>query len=460
MLTDAKKVKKAKRLDQVNIFDIPMDKLSLYAGLDARLTYELYRKSMYELHQESMTKIFHDIEMPFLFVLMEMEEAGFFIDGTVLGELNVDFANQRDSAKGTFLSISDGVNPDSNPQVAKYLFETLKYKPSKKTESGAPSVDVMSLTRLLPKDKNGAVAALLAYRKYEKLLGTYIEPINERTQGGQLRLRGEFNQTGTVTGRLSSSNPNLQNIPARGDSGSRVRSLFSAPKGYSFLDADYSQLELRICAHYSQDPNLVKTFIEGGDPHQLTADLCGVDRSTGKTLNFGVLYGSGPKTMADTVEKSGKPRPTEETTKKWLQAFDKAYPTIVYMKQMQIMQAREQGYVETIGRRKRRLPDINNRDQSLRARAERQTSNSVIQGSAADIIKYAMLSIFPYMGDYDAKMTAQVHDELCFEVPEEAAPEFSEFVSNRMIGVGEYFDMLVPLEASPGIGKNWDEAKH
>jgi DNA polymerase-1 len=269
----------------------------------------------------------------------------------------------------------------------------------------------------------------------------------------------------TVTGRISSNNPNLMNIPAQGETGAQVREFFSVPPGYSFLDIDYSQLELRILAHYTKDKNMLKVFAENSDPHQMTIDLMTsagftISRREAKAINFGWAYGIGPRGLCDQIEKASGERPNESDAKRWLMGFEKAYPSAPIWRWKVIDYARELGYVKTIAGRKRRLPELKSPDESLRKTAERQAVNSIIQGSAADIIKWAMLQIHAIQKDYGAKMLAQVHDELAWEVPEAAAQEFGQKAARLMEDGGIFFNLRSKLIAEPGIGANWADAKH
>jgi len=454
------------KLDDVTVLDVPLDYAAEYSGKDTRMTYDLYQLTLHELHREGMTDIFWNTKMPFVQLLTDMEETGVWIDQPLLRDMEIEFTQIRDDALCRFLEISGGVSPTSNPQLAKYFYQDLGYEVTLTTSTGNPSVDMLALTRLKAQDKTGAVEALLTYRKYEKLLGTYIDSWKAKLVDG--RLYGSFNQLGDSnddsdrlprTGRLSSSSPNLQNIPSRGDTGARIRELIAAPEGKVLLDCDYDQLELRIGAHYTKDDNLIRVFHEGGDPHQLTADLCGVPRHIGKVANFLIFYGGGPRKMADTIEKTGKPRPDIKETTAWLEAFGSAYPRIISWKQRVVEYARELGYVKTIGGRKRRLPDLKSPDKSLRGAAERQSCNAVIQGSAADIIEWAMLQMYPLLQQAGARLSAQVHDELLIETPIEVVDELGPEVARLMAAGGEHFNLRVPLATSPHHGKNWTEAK-
>lgn len=782
---------KRRKLAEVTIYDIPLSKLVPYAARDTRLTFDLWQVLKPELTSEGMRDIFFGTEMPFLYVLLDMEENGIYIDQQQVSALEKEVRERLRQAQQRWNEITGGVNANSNKDLPIYLFETLKLPVQGKTEGGKPSTDALTLMRLAAKDKSGAVAALREIRECEKILGTYIENFQTKINADG-RMRTNFNQDGAATGRLSSSgNINLQNIPSRSDLGKRIRDAFAAQDDdHVILVADYSQLELRLVAHFSQEPKMIEAFQNGDDPHQITADLMGVSRSIGKTLNFGcvpmdataltpygwkgyddlnvgstvmgynpeteqmewtkvvdiakyenapvvrmqvgkgfdvrvtpnhrwytqrrrhladgsrpyvgeftetwdlttehklvlsayantpttldvtpneaaviawlhtdgsiergtytgapaqaggkkvafegrilqkkvggrrqieeiladveystytdkktgvihyminpaylrdlwqraqldqlgiegfvalldteqrrsfmvaaylaegftkgeiwnrggmrmaqnegetldalrlgaflegyyvrqydrpqytgnnnahlaltkpqvtcqemvvtedgyedvwciktefgtwvmrqgnqimvtgnTVYGQGPKTMCDTIEQSGKERPKESDAKEWLKKYEKTYPTLTRWKWAQVEYARENGYVTTLMGRKRRLADINSFDNSLRSRDERRSYNAPIQGSAADVAEIAMVDIHQYLGWYDARMLAQVHDELVFEVPKGAAEEFGKIVQEKMEGVGERFGLRVGLEASPGTGRSWAKAK-
>jgi len=473
-----------KRLSDVTIFDIPLDTLAEYGARDPRLTYDLWEVTEYELAKEGMTSLFWESEMPFVQVLLDMEESGFYIDQPLLKELGQELADVRDQAKATWEKLSGGVNPNSPMQLEKYLFGDKRYpikyatktKGARRGETDHFSTDAMALYRLLPLDKNGEIAALLTFRKYDKLIGTYITAFEEFLWDGYLY--GRFNRTSTVTGRLASSSPNMQNIPARSALGHRIRTLFSSPPGQSFVSVDQSQFELRLLAHYSKDARMTQVFAENGDPHQMTADLISglgfnITRKHAKSVNFGWAYGMGPKALQDNIEKAAydnmsveeikqagmSVRPALADTKVWMAGFGKAYPDAETWKLRVIQYARELGYVKTIGGRKRRLPQITSYDNSLRSQAERQAVNSIIQGGVADIMQWSMIEIAKFQDAYGARLLAQVHDELNWNVPEQAAQEFGERASKVMTDAGERFGLRIKLIAEPGIGNNWGDAK-
>lgn len=446
---------------EITALDMPPQEFGRYAALDARLTFDLWQKMKYYLKEEEVEEIFWGLEMPFIFVLYQMEKSGLGIDKEQLYVLEKKYTQEMKTCEEKLQGMAgEDFNPNSTQQLADYLYEQRGFKPTIHTATGAPSTNVLSLQRLEPEDDSGFVTAVLEYRKYSKLLSTYIQPFIELVEiqdTDEPRIYGSYNQTGTVTGRLSSSNPNLQNIPGHGETGDDLRKLFIAKEGYMIVNCDYSQLELRILAHYSQDENYIELFKEGGDPHQQTADLVGVERSIGKTLNFAWAYGAGPRKLCDTIEKSGYPRPSQGDAREWIDGFEQARPALVQWKENVIKWAKKLGYVRTIAKRKRHLEGINSYDGASRGRAERQAVNSIIQGSAADIINYASVILYDlFKGNhFDAKIIGQVHDELLIEVREDQAERVAKRTKEIMENAGQVFEMRVPLEADPGVAKSW-----
>lgn len=462
LLREGKRLTGKAKLEQVNINDIPLEKLAAYAARDARLTLDLRDPLAADLHQEGMTDIFWNTEMPFVNVLVDMEGAGFFIDRDMIATLEAEFIEARETARLRWLEITQGVSISSTQQIAAYLFQTRGFEPTLLTPAGKPAVNVMALNRLKAEDTSGAIEALLTYRKHEKLIGTYVINLRERMYGD--RIYTNFNRTGTETGRLSSSgNMNFQNIPNHGELGKKIRYLFAESPGYTFLSSDYSQLELRILAHYTKDPTMMGVFASGGDPHQMTVDMLGklgfvLERVHAKRVNFGYAYSMGPRGLCDTLEKDTGIRPKESDAKLWLRGFAQAYPVMEDWKRRVIRYAHELGYVKTIGGRKRRLPELNSRNESERAGAERSAVNAIIQGSAADITQYAMLQIYPLLQQFDARILAQVHDEINFRVPEDCVEAFSPLVQQAMEGATEHFGLRTALVAKPSAAKTWAEA--
>lgn len=475
ILKAMKKPLGVKKMDDVSIHDIPLEIIGPYAAGDTRLTYMLGQVSKHELAKEGMTDIYWDIEMPFMYVLLDMEQRGMYLDPVQMSRLQAEYEQAQEDAKQRWLKITGGVSPTSTKQVSKYLYETMGYPVQKYTSSKNrknkdaepnPSVDITALRRLLYGgfDNSGAIQALIDFRKYDKLLGTYLLSWQEMMFNG--RLYGSFNQTGTVTWRLSASDPNLQNVPGKGEEGEALRSLFSVedPDNDEVLVDDYSQIELRLLAHYSRDPNLLQVFETGGDPHQMTADLINsagfhITRKNAKTVNFGWAYGVGPRGLADQIEQADNPRPSEKETRAWLDGFAKAYPTAVAWKAKVLQYCRDLGYVKTLDGHKRHLPDIKSYDRALAGAAERQAVNSIIQGSAASVLKRAMIRINRFLPFYDAKWDAQVHDEIVLDGPKKAMPELKMAVEREMLEAGASFNLRVKLEAQANSGPNWYAAK-
>lgn len=446
-----------RRMDQVSIFDIPNEVIGEYAAKDARLTYDLWVKTEGELKNEGMLDFFHEIEMPFTKMLGEMEEVGMRLDLAEVDVLLKEFSKIIEEARKEWVELVGDVNPNSNQQLQKLFYEDLGFKSTRSTDSGAPSVDVIAIQRINHKDKTGTAACLLKLRKYEKLVGTYLKSFLNKEFNG--RLHCGLNHSGTVTGRISSSKPNLQNVPARGDLGARMRKLFIAAAGYDLVVIDYSQIELRLLAHFSQDPILLQVFLDDGDPHQLTADRIGVARYVGKTLNFSWVYGAGPGKLADTLEKEGYPRPKLSDTRAWLEGFSDAYPVMAAWKRSALRYARQQGGVTTIWGRKRRLPDLRSGNNKIRGGAERQAINTIIQGSAGDVMKYSMLEIGKACPWFGARTLNQVHDEIVWEAPIDVSAEFAAFARDKMESIESVFNLRVPIKADGGPGPNWKEAK-
>lgn len=459
------------KIKDVTIHMIPLNRLAPYAARDTRLTLDLVPVSIKELKDEEMWDIFVDNEMPMMHVLLEMEERGWALDQKLLEEMIVKYHNLVEDNYNKVVSL--GIqNPNSNQQIADYLYGHLGLTPRKYTDSGDPSTDILALQRLMQYTPEGEldlddpatkdIDSILTYRKATKLLGTYLEPFRDQQHNG--RIHTSYNATsgrdayGTVTSRLTSSNPNLQNVPGMG-MGAEIRYLFIASEGMGMVVIDYSQLELRILAHYSRDPNLLRAFVEGLDPHQMTADRIGIKRKFAKNVNFGWAYGVGGRTLADIIEKAGNPRPNERQASEWLKGFGKAYPTAEKWKWDVIRWARKLGYVKTIDGHKRRLPDLHSKVKGDRARAERQAPNAVIQGSAAGIMRYVMLRDETLNAKYGSYMLGQVHDELAWECPLEVIEEMANESQALMESVEDVFQFRVPIIAEPGIGNSWAEAK-
>lgn len=453
------------KFSDVTIDMIPIEELGFYGAKDPRFTWDLWPIFEPLLEAEGQLEATWEWEMPFVEVLRHMEESGMGIDLEEIRALGKDLELEMKEGLDKWDKISDGRNPRSNPQKQEWFFEIKKYEPIERTASGAPRCDKLFLQRIARKGDEAA-KALLQYGAADKLHGTYVTSFLEKHVNG--RLYGSYNPTGTVTGRISSSNPNLQNVPLHTLLGARVRRAFIAGPGKILLVVDYSQMELRILAHFSQDPDLIRIFVEGLDPHQYTADLVGIDRHLGKTLNFLMIYGGGWMKLCNEVEKWGYPRPAASDAKQWINAYyNKAYKGVMPWKNRIIRWAAERGYMIIPDGRKRRLPDLKSSDGDLRARAERQAVNFMIQGMAGLMIKKAMVRIHGGMSWFDPRirMLSQVHDELIFELPfttpreMDVADSFSNYVQGAMEELGPEYNFRVPIVADPKLDRSWEGAK-
>ena len=457
-----------KRMDEVTIYDMDLQLLGEYGALDPWLCLQLWPELHWDLVQESQDKLFFDTEMPFVFLLQQMEETGFYVYTDELLELKDQWEKEHallleqwyelTRTKGEDSPYPDGRNPNSNPQLAEWFYDILGLPVSFRTAKDAPSTKALAILRLSHIDETGSADILKQYRKLDKLLGTYVNSFLEKMYNGYLY--GSYNHTGTVTGRLSSNDPNLQNIPAHGALGGQVRKTIGAPPGHQYLMVDYSQMELRLAAHYAQVEALLAVFNDpDGDPHQTTADLVGVARYIAKNLNFAWFYGAGPRKLCDMIEEKGYPRPDFADAKQWFWQFGEAYPELKDWKFAVLRAGRDLGYVHTLTKRRRHLPELSSFSERDRGRAERQAVNSIIQGTAGDLIKWAMLELGQIQGEYGARMNSQVHDELGFIVPNDAAEEFSLIVKQKMMDVREVFGITVPIVAEPVLGQTWGDTK-
>ena len=436
----------------------PLDYLlSVYDCTDVS---QLRHRFEEELRREGLWSLFADIEMPLMPVLAEMEEAGVMIDTAGLAETSRLFTRQMHGLEQEIHQLAGlDFNISSPKQVGEVLFDTLRLDPkAKKTRKGqyVTSEEVLESLR----QKHPIVGKILDYRGLKKLLGTYIDAlpalINPRTG----HIHTSFNQTVTATGRLSSSNPNLQNIPVRDAQGKEVRKAFIPYPGQLFFSADYSQIELRIMAHLSQDPNLIEAFLEGDDIHAATAakifkkpiaQVTPDERRRAKTANFGIIYGISAFGLA---ERMGVSR---SEAKRLIDDYFETYPGVKAYMERSIETAREQGSARTIFGRRCPLPDINSANSVVRGYAERNAINAPIQGSAADIIKIAMVRVARRMKQehIQSKMILQVHDELNFSVLPEEKDKLEHLVIEEMQGAAS---LRVPLIADSGWGTNWLEA--
>ena len=413
-----------------------------------------------QLKEEGLWTLFCEIEMPLMPVLAEMEEAGVMIDTEGLKETSRLFTQQMLELEAEIHSLAGTeFNISSPKQVGEVLFERLALDPkAKKTKKGQYVTNEEVLEAL--QRKHPVVGKILDYRGVKKLLSTYIDALPQLINPQTGHIHTSFNQTVTATGRLSSSNPNLQNIPVRDAQGKEVRKAFIPYPGQLFFSADYSQIELRIMAHLSQDANLIEAFVQGNDIHAATAakifkkpleEVTSDERRKAKTANFGIIYGISAFGLA---ERMGVSR-TE--AKQLIDGYFETYPGVKNYMDKSIEMARNKGYTETIFGRRCQLPDINSGNAVVRAYAERNAINAPIQGSAADIIKIAMIRIGRRMKQeaFQSKMMLQVHDELNFSVVPEEKERLQSLVIEEMQAAAQ---LRVPLIADCGWGTNWLEA--
>lgn len=446
--------------NQKNMRDLDPIHIYRYACEDADVTLKLKNVLEKELKQNDAESLFHDIEMPLVPVLAYMERNGVRIDTEALKETSRHFTARMQQIEEEVHRLA-GVefNIASPKQVGEVLFDRLKIvdKP-KKTKTGQYVTSEEVLESL--KGKHEIVAKILEHRGLKKLLGTYIDALPQLINPQTGHIHTSFNQTVTATGRLSSSNPNLQNIPIRNEDGKEIRKAFIPDEGCEFFSADYSQIELRIMAHLSEDPHMIEAFRENQDIHAATAakiykekleDVTREQRSKAKTANFGIIYGISVFGLAERLNIDRK------EAKELIDGYFENYPHVKEYMDKSIQEAREKGYIETIFRRRRYLPDINSRNAVVRGYAERNAINAPIQGSAADIIKVAMVRIYRRFREEGirSKMILQVHDELNFSVLPEEKEKVQQIVISEMESA---YKMKVPLQADCGWGKNWLEA--
>ena len=450
----------SKGKNQGNMRDLSPEAVCNYACEDADITLQLKEVLEKELKENGADRLFYDIEMPLVPVLAYMERNGVCVDTEALKETSRHFtARMKQIEEEVHQMAGMEFNISSPKQVGEVLFDKLKITDkAKKTKTGQYVTSEEVLESL--KNKHQIVEKILDYRGLKKLLSTYIDALPQLINPRTGKIHTSFNQTVTATGRLSSSNPNLQNIPIRNEDGKEIRKAFIPEEGCEFFSADYSQIELRIMAHLSGDKNMIEAFQEGDDIHASTASKVykiGLDevtreqRSKAKTANFGIIYGISVFGLA---ERMNVPR---SEAKELIEGYFKTYPQVKEYMDMSIAKARENGYIETIFGRKRFLPDISSHNAVVRGYAERNAINAPIQGSAADIIKVAMVNIYRRFKDecIRSKMILQVHDELNFSVLPEEKEKVQRIVIEEM---EKAYAMQVPLRADCGWGSNWLEA--
>lgn len=446
---------------QASMRTVPIEQIKEYAAEDADVTLRLKHYFAPLLKQEGLESLFFEMEMPLIYVLAEMEATGVKLDTNALKQSSEVLSQQLSTLEDSIYDLAgQSFNINSTKQVGEILFDKLKLdEKAKKTKTGGYSTSEEVLEKI--RGKHPIVDKLLEYRGIKKLLSTYIDALPALIHPGTGKIHTSFNQAVTATGRLSSTNPNLQNIPVRDELGREIRKAFIADDDDCiFFSADYSQIELRLMAHLSNDPHMVEAFCSGADIHAATAaKIYGIPveevtsdmRRKAKTANFGIIYGI---SVFGLSERLSIPR---AESKELIDGYFQTYPRIKEYMEESIRVAKEKGYVETLFKRKRFLPDINSHNAIVRGYAERNAINAPIQGSAADIIKLAMIRIHQrFEAEHlKSRMILQVHDELNFNVRKEEFDRVKDIVLDCMEHV---LQLRVPLIADCGEGKNWLEA--
>ena len=443
---------------QIGFEEVEVEKAIVYAAEDADITLRLAEKLEPMLAETGQEKLFHEVEMPLMEILADMEWAGVRIDPEFLGALSGELQGKLVHLEKEIFALAGGpFNIGSPKQLGEVLFERLHLARGKKTKTGW-STDVDVLTALSAEQP--IAARILDYRSLSKLKSTYTDSLPKLIHPGTGRIHTSFNQTVTATGRLSSSDPNLQNIPIRTEEGGRIREAFIPAEGNLLLSADYSQIELRVLAHMADETVLKESFAKGEDIHSRTAsEVFGVFpemvtpemRRQAKTINFGVIYGMGAFSLGKDLG-----IPTREA-QHFIDNYFARYPGIKGFMESKKEEARQKQYVTTLLGRRCAVPEINSQNGSIRSYAERNAINYPIQGSAADIIKVAMVAIHRRLAKegLGARMVIQVHDELVFDVPEKEVDPVTALVREEMEGA---LSLSVPLRVEIGVGKNWREA--
>ncbi|HNI66453.1 MAG TPA: DNA polymerase I [Nitrospira sp.] len=410
------------------------------------------------LREQGSLALFEDVEMPLVPVLVEIERNGFLLDVESLRSLSRELERELDQMVSTIHRLAGGeFNIGSPKQLATVLFENLGLKPLRKTKTGF-STDEDTLTQLA--GQHELPAHILNYRTLTKLKSTYVDALPQLVNPDTGRLHTSLNQTVAATGRLSSTDPNLQNIPVKGDYGLRIREAFIAPPGHHLLCADYSQVEPRILAHLSQDPRLLQVFEQGEDIHMATAmeifnlpagEVTREMRRAAKSVVFGIVYGISPFGLASNIGVS------QVEAKKYIETFFEKFAAVRALMDRNIDDGKTKGYTTTILGRRRPIPELQSGDPSQRGVGERMAVNSPIQGSAADLIKVAMINVHRRLRDElpACKMILQVHDELIFEVPDGMLEQAQHLVKEEMEATGTALKLSVPLKVDVGVGANW-----
>ncbi|HRP07156.1 MAG TPA: DNA polymerase I [Gemmatimonadales bacterium] len=446
---------------EIPFAEVAVDRAAAYCGADSATVLALREHFAADLEQGSLAKLLAELELPLVPVLADMEWIGIAIDTAHFARLSEELSRDLGALETTIRSVAgvEGLNLNSPLQLAEVLFDKLQLPVIRRTKTG-PSTDAAVL-EALAEQGHELPRLILQHRELQKLKSTYVDVLPAAVNGTTGRIHTSFNQVGAQTGRIASSDPNLQNIPIRTARGEEIRRGFVPRKGWKFVVADYSQIELRLMAHFSGDPAFVEAFRSGGDIHRQTAaiifgvdpaDVTGEMRSRAKTINFGTIYGQGPFALSNQL---GIP---QDEAKAFITDYFTRFAGVRAWLDAQVELAREQGYVETLLGRRRYIAEIHDRNFNLRSFAERTAQNTPLQGSAADLIKRAMIAVhqaLPAAG-LQSCMLLQVHDELVFESPVDEVERTSELVRAHMEGAAE---LKVPLVVDIGVGDNWRDAK-
>jgi DNA polymerase-1 len=443
-----------------SLFDVH-ESLVRRTGEAAAVTAKVVPMLRDRLMEQGSLSLFQEVEMPLVPVLADIERNGFLLDVEGLQGLSKELERDLDQMVGTIYRLAGGeFNVGSPKQLATVLFETLGLKPLRKTKTGY-STDEDTLTQLAAQHE--LPAQILNYRMLTKLKSTYVDALPQLVNPETKRLHTSLNQTVAATGRLSSTDPNLQNIPVKGDYGLRIREAFIAPTSHHLLCADYSQVEPRILAHLSQDPRLLQVFESGEDIHMATAmeifnlpagQVTREMRRAAKSVVFGIVYGISPFGLASNI---GVP---QADAKKYIETFFEKFAAVRALMDRNIEEGKTKGYTTTILGRRRPIPELQSGDPAQRGVGERMAVNSPIQGSAADLIKVAMINVHRRLQDElpHCKMILQVHDELIFEAPDQELEQAKQLVKQEMEATGAALGLSVPLKVDLGVGCNWRAA--
>ncbi len=443
--------------NQITFDQVPIDLATRYSAEDALYSLKLWKQLKPELEQEKLMQVFAEIDLPLVPVLVDMESAGSAIDVPWLNELSSRFEkNLAEIQEEIFKYSKEPLNLNSPKQIAELLFEELKLPTQSKTKTGY-STDASVLEALAPLHR--VPRLMLEYREISKLKGTYVDPLPLLIDPKTGKVHSSFHQTVTATGRLSSSDPNLQNIPARTERGQLIRKAFVPSPGNILISADYSQIELRILAHLSGDPALIASFRKGEDVHKRTAsELYGIgpdqvtdsQRQLAKAINFGLMYGKTAFGLAQELQIS------RTEAKSMIDRYFERYRGVKNFLDQQIITAKEQGFTETALGRKRKLPELASNNPAIRGIGERMAMNTPIQGTAADLMKIAMIKVHDQLEkrDLKAKMIIQVHDEILLDCPLDEKSHVLDVVTGCMESA---FPMSVPLVVNTSTGANWSE---